>query len=339
MNIEHKFKKKVMMWGISAALSLLMFALPIFAIGTVVAVPVQAVSDFFDGIGTFLFGDGETDADQLVVIIQSAISNSETQTQIKQVYTSKLDNAEAPIPLHQLVVIQLITGIEFEDMSDDLLDMMIEASITRVSKTEVDDEGNESVIEEIGLNELSLYVDNLKKHDPFKSKLSDVDTSAIVQIIERVGSVDVNSSIPQEIIDKYKGKLLYPFRQKYGVGDSIGIYYPSGVPEMHNGLDIQAPCGVNAYAMDDGIVTQVGNWDNLRGNYIFWENGDMQYRYLHFQQPVPHRVGDSIKKGQFMGIVGNEGYSFGCHLHLETRHNGEVIDPLEILDAHNPFFE
>lgn len=339
MNIKKKLKKKAMMWGISAALSLLMFALPIFAIGTVVAVPVQAVSDFFDGIGTFLFGDGETDADQLIIIIQSAMGNSETQAQIKQTYTSKLENAPVAIPLHQLVVIQLITGIEFEDMSDTLLDTMIEASITRVNKKTTDEQGNESVSEEVGLNELSLYVENIKKTEPFKSKLSKVDTSAIVQIIEKVGSVDVNSSIPQEIIDKYKGKLLYPFRQKYGVGDSVGIYYPSGKPEQHNGLDIQAPCGVNTYAMDDGVVTQVGNWDNLRGNYIIWENGDMQYRYLHFQQPVPHRVGDTIKKGQFMGIVGNEGYSFGCHLHLETRLNGDVLDPLQILDAHNPIFE
>ena len=38
-----------------------------------------------------------------------------------------------------------------------------------------------------------------------------------------------------------------------------------------------------------------------------------------------------VKKGAMIGKVGNSGYSFGAHLHLEMMHKGQLVDPYETI--------
>jgi murein DD-endopeptidase MepM/ murein hydrolase activator NlpD len=45
------------------------------------------------------------------------------------------------------------------------------------------------------------------------------------------------------------------------------------------------------------------------------------------------KVGDIIKIGQVIGLVGSTGRSTGPHLHYETRIDGEAVDPQKFLRA------
>lgn len=325
-------RKKLLMILSSALLTLVLFSLPIFAVGSVVAVPVQAISELFESIDNFMFGEGVTDADDLVLLIQMSISNQENQTKIKTTYSGKLNKNDADVPEHYAVVIQFLSGIEFEEMTDEYIEKIVNAAIVEI----YDSDKNESVFE---LATLDNYADNIKKISPFSNKLSKIPSSDLAEIIRRVGTIDSGSSLSPELIEKYKGKLMYPFQKVYPVGESIGTYYPNGKPEVHNGLDIKAPCGVPVYAMDDGTVDFVESNNYWRGNYIIWTNGNMEYRYFHFRDPLTLSSGSKVSKGQYIGSVGNTGYSFGCHLHLEIRIDGEIVEPLDLLEVSNPFFE
>lgn len=45
------------------------------------------------------------------------------------------------------------------------------------------------------------------------------------------------------------------------------------------------------------------------------------------------RVGEIVRIGQVVGLVGSTGRSTGPHLHYETRIDGEAVDPQKFLRA------
>ena len=40
--------------------------------------------------------------------------------------------------------------------------------------------------------------------------------------------------------------------------------------------------------------------------------------------------GQAVEKGQVIGTMGNTGYSYGCHLHLQLEYGGSYINPLSV---------
>jgi murein DD-endopeptidase MepM/ murein hydrolase activator NlpD len=46
------------------------------------------------------------------------------------------------------------------------------------------------------------------------------------------------------------------------------------------------------------------------------------------------QVGDVVKRGQIVGLVGSTGMSTGPHLHLGILKDGEPIEPLAWMRAH-----
>jgi murein DD-endopeptidase MepM/ murein hydrolase activator NlpD len=59
------------------------------------------------------------------------------------------------------------------------------------------------------------------------------------------------------------------------------------------------------------------------------DNGLMT-RYGHARKLLV-QVGDTVKKGQFIGLVGSTGRSTGNHLHYEVIFGGQSIDPEQLM--------
>ena len=103
----------------------------------------------------------------------------------------------------------------------------------------------------------------------------------------------------------------------------------------HRGLDIKVQMGDTIRVAFGGEVTIVKYDARGYGKYVVvrHENG-LETVYGHLSKQLV-KVGDYLSSGTPVGLGGNTGRSTGCHLHFETRINGEAIDPSLMFDFAN----
>lgn len=99
-----------------------------------------------------------------------------------------------------------------------------------------------------------------------------------------------------------------------------------GFSAHHHGIDIAAAEGTPVISTADGVVVFSGQ-DLYYGNLIKIDhNKNYMTVYGHLQKNLVTR-GDTVKRGQIIGYVGNTGRSTAPHLHYEIRQKGVPIDP------------
>jgi murein DD-endopeptidase MepM/ murein hydrolase activator NlpD len=158
----------------------------------------------------------------------------------------------------------------------------------------------------------------------------------ISQIAQRptktIGGIPINSLPPKGVVYQGKpadanpssspiSKLLWPTS-----GHSITQYYGW----QHTGLDIDGDYDSPLYAAHDGVVTTAG-WNN--GGYglqIIVQGDGVMTRYAHSSKEFV-KVGDHVKRGQVIAMMGTTGRSTGTHLHFEVYINGKRTNPLAYL--------
>jgi murein DD-endopeptidase MepM/ murein hydrolase activator NlpD len=107
----------------------------------------------------------------------------------------------------------------------------------------------------------------------------------------------------------------------------------TGDPAFHEGLDISTRRDEPVLATADGVVIKSG-WIGDYGNAIEIEHAT-GYRtlYGHLDE-ILVREGQTVKRGEQIGLVGSTGRSTAPHLHYEVRLGKRLVNPLEfILDA------
>ncbi|PIC88432.1 phage tail tape measure protein [Sporosarcina sp. P21c] len=118
-----------------------------------------------------------------------------------------------------------------------------------------------------------------------------------------------------------------PFRMVSAYG--MRFHPVDKVWRMHNGNDFPAPYGTPIPNQVAGTVvrSQRGTgWDAPRGNFVQVRTGNMDRVYQHNSRNLV-RAGQSVTKGQTVGLVGSTGKSTGNHLHYEVWRNGKPINP------------
>lgn len=95
---------------------------------------------------------------------------------------------------------------------------------------------------------------------------------------------------------------------------------------MHTGLDFSAPVGTEVYATGNAKVVFVG-WRQGYGNTVELDHGyGYTTLYAHLYKALV-RVGQKVKRGDIIALVGNTGKSVGPHLHYEVRIHNKPVDP------------
>lgn len=98
----------------------------------------------------------------------------------------------------------------------------------------------------------------------------------------------------------------------------------------HSGLDIAAPYGTKIVAAADGKVTFSGTMGGYGNLIIITHENGIQTYYGHCSK-LCAKVGDEVKAGDEIALVGSTGNSTGNHLHFEIRKNGTTINPQKYL--------
>lgn len=116
-------------------------------------------------------------------------------------------------------------------------------------------------------------------------------------------------------ISSYFGKRTDPF---------------TGKPANHTGIDFAGKRGAEVTAVADGVVT----WSADRYGYgvmveINHGNGYLT-RYAHNLKNLV-AVGDEVRKGQAVALMGESGRATGPHLHFEVVRNGQRVNPVNFI--------
>lgn len=123
-------------------------------------------------------------------------------------------------------------------------------------------------------------------------------------------------------------KLAWPLR-----GAITGQFGEGRGGRTHAGIDIPKPGGTPIKVASAGRVMSAGPEDGY-GNYICVAHVELSTCYAHLQS-IRAKAGQTVKRGEVIGYVGNTGNSGAIHLHFEVRSGtqawGEPLDPLKHL--------
>lgn len=96
--------------------------------------------------------------------------------------------------------------------------------------------------------------------------------------------------------------------------------------KFHQGMDFTAPIGTDVYATGNARVSFVG-WKQGYGNTVMLDHGfGYETLYAHLYKPLVN-VGQRVKRGDIIALVGNSGMSTGPHVHYEVHFKGNRVDP------------
>ncbi|TLY45590.1 MAG: M23 family metallopeptidase [Nitrospirae bacterium] len=123
---------------------------------------------------------------------------------------------------------------------------------------------------------------------------------------------------------------IWPVRGWVSSGFGRRVSPFTGEDMMHGGLDISAPMSTPVKAPAAGTVIAVGPEKSL-GNVVVVSHGyGFKTLYAHLSK-LRVRNGQTVKRGDVIGEVGNTGLSTGPHLHYEIELNGAAVDPIRYI--------
>jgi murein DD-endopeptidase MepM/ murein hydrolase activator NlpD len=158
---------------------------------------------------------------------------------------------------------------------------------------------------------------------PGQSQLLD---PALVEAESRELQLRFERFTPEQL---WRGLFILPTEGPVSSAFGTRRSYDGGpVSGNHQGVDIDAPEGTPVVAANDGVIVFAQRL-SLRGNAIVMNHGLGVYTGYYHMSEIDVAEGQSVKKGQIIGKVGETGLATGPHLHWEVRVKGISVDPWE----------
>lgn len=130
----------------------------------------------------------------------------------------------------------------------------------------------------------------------------------------------------------------FPIAGPHGVRGAVGEFGAGRTGgRTHEGFDATGRCGTPLVAVRSGRILRVATDPVLMGNYVVMkgEGERRTYLYAHMRKPATARRGQRVRAGRRLGSIGRTGNaaSTPCHLHIEIRSHGRLLDPWPILQS------
>jgi len=109
-----------------------------------------------------------------------------------------------------------------------------------------------------------------------------------------------------------------------------GRLFNGKLSSSHGGVDFAGQRGDSVRAANRGVVALVDNFF-LAGNVVYINHGGgVVTGYFHLTQALV-AVGDTVERGQEIGLVGATGRVTGPHLHWSARYGEHTVDPMGLI--------
>lgn len=212
------------------------------------------------------------------------------------------------------------------------------------SKSTLDRKKAELLSKEKTLNEVKSEHENTL--NTYKSQLSELEELEAEKNAELKSLADREDEIEKEI-QSYFTPTPTPSTSSTTSNSSSGFIRPvasssitssygprvhpvTGQYKVHTGIDFAASTGTPFVAAKDGVVT-AAEYHPAYGNMVIIDHGGgFSTLYAHASQ-LKVSVGQKVKQGQVVSLVGSTGYSTGPHAHFEIRINGQHVNPMDYI--------
>lgn len=109
-----------------------------------------------------------------------------------------------------------------------------------------------------------------------------------------------------------------------------GRVFNGQVTSRHLGIDFRGAIGDTVRAANRGIVALVDGFF-LAGNVVYIDHGEgVVTGYFHLSKQLV-AVGDTVERGQPIGLVGETGRVTAPHLHWSARYGAVTVNPFDLI--------
>ena len=163
----------------------------------------------------------------------------------------------------------------------------------------------------------------------------------LTQKVDRLAKeIYIQSKSFDEVIKMVDGKkqLLASIPAIMPISNKDLSHTPSGfgmrmhpiykIAKMHSGMDFTSPSGTPIYATGDAIVELATGDGSGYGNHVILDHSyGYKTVYGHMSKILVIK-GQTVLRGEKIGLVGSTGLSTGPHCHYEVIKNGQKINPV-----------
>ncbi len=124
------------------------------------------------------------------------------------------------------------------------------------------------------------------------------------------------------------GRLVWPAHGRISGVFGSQRFYNGKARSFHSGVDVAKPRGAAIKAPAGGTVTLVHQGMYFAGKIVVLDHGHgLASTFIHMSKTLV-RLGDNVRRGQTIGLVGSTGRSTGPHLHWSLSWFQTRIDPM-----------
>lgn len=120
--------------------------------------------------------------------------------------------------------------------------------------------------------------------------------------------------------------LMVPAQGELGSRFGLRRFFNDEPRSPHSGLDVAVKSGSPVMASAKGEVLAIGDYF-FNGKTVFVDHGNGLITMVCHLKQIDVQPGESVKKGQRLGLSGQTGRATGPHLHWSVVLNGAMVDP------------
>ena len=177
--------------------------------------------------------------------------------------------------------------------------------------------------------ESQAIIDKLTNDEAYLKEQYSIAEKEANQVQAEIDRILAQQKKTQAAKEYVGGVFGWPLPGHSTISSSFGMrFHPTlKVYKLHTGVDISAPKGTKIVAANSGTVI-TSTMNGAYGNYVVIDHGGGRTTLYAHMSSRSVSVGQTVSKGQQIGLVGSTGYATGNHLHFEVRINGSLVNPM-----------